>query len=1246
MRIRHLKIGHRLFIAFGLLVIFTVGVGGTALYKLDRLSQLTVMMYRHPLTASNAVRDIQANIIAMHRSMKDIALAKNLEEIGTEARRINQIERDTFACFRTVSKAFSGDPEDVENARLAFISWKPVRDRVLTMMRMGKTAKAAELTKTAAADHLADMTAKIQVMIDYTGNKAAAYLEHARQTKSRALLIMSLLIAVALIVSIGVALSITRGVTRPIIRLNEVAADIARGYNVLPREIRSFDETGRLTESFNKIITANDKIVSQARAISAGDYDSEIELRSEDDELGKAIAKMTASLRQSRCETQRQDWFKTGQAGLNDCMRGDKSLSDLSRDIVTYLSKYLKAHIGAVYLKTEDEKLQLISSYAFTIRKQVSNQISLGEGLVGQAALENEPILLTEPPDDYIRIASSLGHAAPRQIVVFPFGFEQRLMGVLELGFLEKTDQDMLTFLKQVAEPVGIAVHSAQDRKKMADLLVKTSQQAEELQHREQALQRANTELEDQTRALRESEAQMQAQQEELRQTNEELEEQTQRLEEQKEAMERKNEDLRLAHEDIEEKAQALELSSRYKSEFLANMSHELRTPLNSILLLSKLMADNTDGQLTADHVESAKAIHTSGSDLLSLINEVLDLSKVEAGKMEIHLEDVDLNGLCQGIKKTFAPVAANKGVDFETCLDTDMPASIRTDRKRMEQVLKNFLSNAFKFTETGKVTLHIKRPRQDANLESYGFVPEKTVSLAVIDTGLGIAPEKQQRIFEAFQQADGSTSRKFGGTGLGLSISREMARLLGGTITMASTPGKGSRFVLHLPEALAPEPHAAHRGFFHMPPVAGSGPANPPHRPEPSADAAAMAPEPVADDRKSVSPGDRTLLVIEDDPGFQKVLRDLARERGLKCLIAERGETGLQFAEYYQPNAIILDVGLPGISGWTVMTRLKENAVTRHIPVHFISASDRELDAMRMGAIDFVSKPVNPEKLEAVFQTLDRFIAKTVKDLLVVEDDETQQMAIAKLIGNDDVNITFAASAAEALAKVQSGRFDCMVLDLGLPDMSGVDLLGKIKRRDELCRLPIIIYTGRELTREEMAIVDEYAASTIIKGVNSHQKLLDETTLFLHRVVSDLDHGKRRTLEMLHDKEAILNGKKVLLVDDDMRNVFSLKKILQDKGMDVMVGKNGMEGLECLKNNSDLDLVLMDIMMPEMDGYEAMRTIRQEKRFKDLPIIALTAKAMKGDRGKCIEAGASDYLPKPVDVDRLFSMLRVWLYQ
>jgi tubulin-specific chaperone A len=627
---------------------------------------------------------------------------------------------------------------------------------------------------------------------------------------------------------------------------------------------------------------------------------------------------------------------------------------------------------------------------------------------------------------------------------------------------------------------------------------------------------------------------------------------------------------------------------------------------------------------LSEDQVESVQSINSSGNDLLELINDVLDLSKVESGKTDLQIEDMYLQDFCNNIKRNFQHTAKEKGISLNIEITDGLPEYIRTDEQRVEQIVKNFLSNAFKFTSEGSVSLQISRPNELSKNKSD---QTKSVLISVIDTGIGIPEEKQRVIFEAFKQADGTTSRKYGGTGLGLSISEKLAKLLNGKIHMISSHGKGSTFTLYLPEAIESETETYISKKTEIEVKQKETEDN------------------IKDDRKTISKEDKSVLIIEDDPGFLKILRNLTREHGFKCLVAEDGETGLQFADYYKPSSIILDVNLPGINGWTVMARLKDNPETRHIPVHFISASDNKIDAIKMGAIDYVTKPVSPEVIDQVFEKFNKIISKPVKDLLVVEDNSEQSKTVSCIIGSRDVNVTVASTAMEAYNQILSGKFDCMVLGITIPDMSGIELLNKIRKNEELFQLPVIVYTGRELTKEEKKLTDEYAAATIIKGAGSHRKLLEETTLFLHRVEANLPEAQHEILRMIHDRESVMAGKMILIVDDDMRNVFSIKKVLEGKDIKILIGKNGKEGLACLNNNPDIHLVLMDIMMPEMDGYTAIGEIRKQDRFKKLPIIALTAKAMKGDRAKCIEAGASDYLAKPFDIDRLFSMLRVWLY-
>ncbi|MCW8994288.1 MAG: response regulator, partial [Psychromonas sp.] len=782
---------------------------------------------------------------------------------------------------------------------------------------------------------------------------------------------------------------------------------------------------------------------------------------------------------------------------------------------------------------------------------------------------------------------------------------------------------------------------------------LRRSEQA--LQVQQEELRVTNEELEEQTKVLKESEIELQAQQEELRVINEELEERTKSLEEQKLGMQEKNDELHIAQQIVEEKAKELEIASKYKSEFLANMSHELRTPLNSILILSQLFANNKDGNLTDKQIESAQAINSSGSDLLSLINEILDLSKVEAGKIELQIENVSFKSIEEDLSRLYQDIASEKQLDFQIIKAGNLPDALQTDSQRLQQILRNLLTNAFKFTHDGAVTLNMCLPSPEIALRM-AKPREALVAFHVKDDGIGIKQQQQTAIFQAFQQADGSTSRKYGGTGLGLSISKELTHLMGGVILLKSEEGQGSTFTVVLPLEFSAKKEIADRQEevpllenSLMPAKAATEmtveekPKLSSNKPQPVLEVKSESY--VADDRQNIVAEDKVLLIIEDDRAFAGVMRDFGRERGFKCIVAETGESGLHFADYYKPSAIILDIGLPGIDGWTVMERLKETPELRHIPVHFMSANDASLDALRMGAIGYLTKPVDMKKLDNAFAHIEDIISKPVKRLLVVEDDEIQRESIKQLIGDDDIHILAVSTGKEALQELESERYDCMVLDLGLDDMTGFELLEQIRRSETAARVPIIVYTGRELSSEEDSELNKYAESIIIKGVKSPERLLDESALFLHRVEANLPAQQRGILKAVHKKESVLTAKKVLLVDDDMRNVFALSSILEDKGMEIIIARDGIESLEKLKEEPDVDIVLMDIMMPRMDGFEAMQEIRKQKAYSKLPLIALTAKAMKGDRSKCIEAGASDYLAKPVDTDKLLSMLRVWLY-
>ena len=984
------------------------------------------------------------------------------------------------------------------------------------------------------------------------------------------------------------------------------------------------------------------QLTAVAQLVTAGDLEQEIYVKSRNEigELARNFSTMLIGLKESRHKNETQDWLKTGQTELNDQTRGEHEIVTLCRNIITYIAHYLNAQIGAIYLADEENhRLQLISSYAYTKRKNISNSFSFGEGLVGQAALEKESIHLVDVPDDYITVSSGLGETSPRNILVLPFLLKDEVVGVIELGSLKVFSDLHIEFLKQVIEPVAIAVKAAQNRLKMQELLEKTQAQSEELQNQQEKLKATNEELEQQTEQLKSSEEQLKAQQEELEATNAELEEKAVNLEEQKQELEK-------SWNQVQVKSKELELANKYKSEFLSNMSHELRTPLNSLLILSKMLMGNTEGNLTAEQVESAKVIYEGGTELLSLINEILDISKIEAGKMDINIEDVPVLDLVKDIEKEFDHVAEKNGIQLKTHIQEGSPEFIRTDCKRARQILKNLLSNAFKFTEDGSVTITISRPEEKTNLSYSGLDYRKAIAFAVSDTGIGISEKKQKMIFNAFQQADGTIDRKYGGTGLGLSISKEISKLLGGEIQLVSEEGVGSTFTLYLPEMVEGSfseniNNNVEENDSKEEEVTETKGTNKVDRP---------GTETVSDDRTDISGDDKVILIIEDDPRFAKILVDISHKKGFKCLVAGDGEAGLKFAADNKPKAIILDIGLPGKDGFAVIDELKDNPATRHIPVHFISARDEaqsQTKALSMGAIGYVTKPVSTEQLDNTFNNIQEFISHDIKKLLVAEDNTNTRESIVKLIGGSpDIEIAAVGTGQEAYDLLKTQKFDCMVLDLGLPDISGFDLLNKIKNDDDIStKPPVVVYSGKDLSRDEAMELREYAGSVIIKGAQSPERLLDETSLFLHRVETSLPLEQQRMIRMAHDKESILQGKNILVVDDDMRNVFALSHALKSKGMTVLRAENGQKALELLEANQDIDIVLVDIMMPVMDGYETIKRIRAQEKYWKLPILALTAKAMKGDREKCIEAGANDYLAKPIDIEKVLSMLRVWLY-
>ncbi len=979
-----------------------------------------------------------------------------------------------------------------------------------------------------------------------------------------------------------------------------------------------------LTDNVN-VMAAN--LTSQVRAIAEvatavtkGDFTRsvQVEAKGEVMDLKDNVNQMIGSLRETTRQNSEQDWLKTNLAKITRQLQGQRDLTAVSKMVLSELAPLINAQHGVFYMMDEtvadNPRLKLLSAYAFKERKNLANEWRVGEGLVGQCAYEKQRILLTNVPSDYIEITSGLGASKPQNIVVLPIVFEDKVKAVMEIASFTLFSPIHQTFLDQLGESIGIVLNTIEASVRTEELLTQSQTLTEELQ----------------------------SQQEELKQSNEELEEKAKLLEDQKVEVEYKNREIEASKLTLEEKAEQLALTSRYKSEFLSNMSHELRTPLNSLLMLSQHLAENAEHNLSEQQIECAKTIQEAGKDLLALISDILDLSKIESGTVTPDLQDVSFANVSEQVERTFRHVAQSRGLGFGVELAPGLPPSLYTDSQRLQQVMKNLLSNAFKFTEKGQVSVRIAAVESGWSADHAGLNRAQTViGFFVTDTGIGLSADKQKIIFEAFQQADTGTARKYGGTGLGLSISRELARLLGGELRLAmSSPGQGSTFVLYLP-LRAPEPGQGGKYFAPQAMPEGSMPQeiiHPQKTPQPTA---------IADDRAAIKPGDRTLLIIEDDAGFAGLLLRAARDKGFKGIVAARGDDGLKLAGEFKPTAITLDLHLPDMDGWVVLERLKRNPDTRHIPVEIISAEDNRPRGLRYGAFEYLVKPVTAESLQKALADVNKFAEREVKDLLVADGDEQHRKNVLDLIGNGDVRIKAVASGKDALAALKKKRYDCIVLDLKLPDISVADLLEAIQGFDLTRDVPVIVYGIAELPQQEQERLKSLALKGIVKEVRTPERLLDETALFLHRVVSKLPEERRQMLEKLTLSADSLAGKKVLVVDDDMRNIFVLTVVLEHHKMAVLCAENGRAALEELGKNPDVDIVLMDIMMPEMDGYETMRQIRKMKQFESLPMIALTAKAMKGDREKCIAAGASDYLSKPVDdTDQLLSLLRVWLYR
>jgi CheY-like chemotaxis protein/HAMP domain-containing protein/GAF domain-containing protein len=974
------------------------------------------------------------------------------------------------------------------------------------------------------------------------------------------------------------------------------------------------DLTGNVNLLAANLTTQVRAIAEVATAVTKGDLTRsvQVEARGEVAELKDNINTMIGNLRLTTDRNTEQDWLKTNLARFTNMLQGQRDLSTVGRMLLSELAPLVGAQHGVIYQVQDDGAvggLKLLSGYADDVSNGYSEHLQLGEGLIGQCARDARRMFITEMPQNVAPISSGLFRSPPRNAIVLPVSFEGQVKAVIELASLGAFTDLQMSFLEQLTTSIGIVLNSIEATMQTEGLLKQSQQLATELQ----------------------------VQQRELQQTNEQLEQKAQQLADRNVEVEAKNQEIEQARRAVEEKATELALTSKYKSEFLANMSHELRTPLNSILILGQQLTENPEGNLSNKQVEFARTIHGAGTDLLNLISDILDLSKIESGTVSVDAEEVYFSNILEMIGRPFRHEAENRRLQFDVSISTDLDRSIVTDSKRLQQVLKNLLSNAFKFTADGGVKLKVSRALSGWNADHpvLKHAPS-VVSFEVSDTGIGIPPEKQRIIFEAFQQADAGTSRKYGGTGLGLAISRELANLLGGEIQLRSAPGAGSIFTLYLPLTYLGGASSRNAEGAAAVPASAAAQLRLAERP----------PEQIADDRAFIQSGDSVVLIVEDDPHYARVMMDLAKDEGFKVLVAHRGTDALALARAHHPTAISLDIFLPDMLGWTVMSQLKQDASTRHIPVQIVTLDEDRHHGLARGAFAFVQKPTTTEALESAFARIKGYAKSRRKRLLLVEDNAAERQGVTELLASDDIEIMAADTGASALLQLRDNSIDCVVLDLKLPDMSGFEVLERIRDDASLRDMPVVVFTGRELSPEEDARLHTMARSVVVKGVESPERLLDETALFLHRVVADLPAAKQRMLERLHSSDEDLMRRTVLLVDDDARNIFALSSVLERRGMEVLTATTGSEAISVLSSRNDVAIVLMDIMMPGMDGYETIQAIRSDPTFRRLPILALTAKAMKGDREKCLEAGASDYLAKPVNIQQLLSALRMWLHR
>ncbi|MFD2611814.1 response regulator [Paenibacillus gansuensis] len=1211
-----MRIRGKLLLGFSAMMLIMLILTSVAYNRMSAIDHQLKTIYNDPYQNYKYIQSLRGQVNTVSRLLANAMIQR--ESTSANEMKLKSAQSQVLELLEKLSAVRTVDVQESQmserSAELAkrFMTYV---DTVIPMIQGGRYTEAVSLRSSEGLKSQEEFLTFTEQFLSFEEKKIETVFYLSATTFNKSIMWLSILTLAGLLIGVLIIVWTTLSVSRGISTVNTLIKGFTSGqFKALQRiKITSKDELGQVAHF----------IKDSAAALEERNRNNQLLIQEKED----------------------LSWLKTQVARLTELYSGLTSLEKLAHKFTGEYTPILGAAFSAFYIRDRQNLayLKLAGTYGYDVSDV--KPVRVGEGLVGQSAKDNRRILLNNVKAEYVKIKSGIGETEEVFLLLQPISFEGSVLAVIELAKFHEFTERELDLVGQLAETMGTLMSRLIDRMRVDELLKESQSlteeaqaQSEELLAQQEELRRSNEELEQKTQALMLSEERLQRQQEELEHSNEELVMKTQLLEQQIRKTDQKHQEVELQKESLEKQAMELAMSTKYKTEFLANMSHELRTPLNSLLILSQLLADNKNGNLDSKQLEYAQTIHSSGSDLLKLIDEILDLSKVETGRMEVYPEEVELEQVATYIERVFSPVAADKRLELIVRLDPKLPKSVYTDEQRLKQILKNLVSNAIKFTKKGYV---------EVNVLASG---NKKIEFKVKDTGIGIAKEKQEMIFEAFRQADGTTSRNYGGTGLGLSISRELAKLLQGQISVTSVENKGSEFTLTLPlyysmelsseaAAAAEEQPVVTLPAYHE--VIATIAATRKEIQEPAATAMQ-----IQDDRDDLDEEDRVILIIEDDVNFAKVLLDMARQRGFKVLVALQGDHGLTMAKMYTPEAILLDIQLPVMNGWSILHHLKNASGTRHIPVHVITVNEEILQGLSMGALAFLKKPSGREQLEEVFSGIEGFLEKKLKRLLIVEADEEQCRNLEELIGHDDIEITCADTGRIAMELLSGQQFDCMVLDLFLPDMSGFDILDMLRDTHQLQSLPVIIHTNEDLDKKSELKLKKYAESIIIKDVKSPERLLDETALFLHRVEADLPADKREMLRKYQNKEAIFEGKQILLVDDDIRNVFAISSILEANGMEVAFAENGKEALEHLNGTVPYDLVLMDVMMPEMDGYEAMRLIRQHPKFEKLPIIALTAKAMKEDRQKCIEAGASDYVIKPIQNEQLLSLMRVWLYK